>query len=155
MKQEDEYYEKWLHELRTIQPVRRDPNRLTAAIVERVSQKSGWRQAAQPSLSLSKSRKVQIIGRWLSVAVAGLLLCLLVGETFLSPTFISMDKEEEIVWKATPPSLPDHWGEMSRIEKGRYVSSVCQQKEQQRMKRAHLLENRVKNQTKSVGYEKE
>lgn len=142
MKREDEYYEKWLNKLRTMQPILNQPDELTAAIMQKVS-----REVKQEQTS-TKKRRILFVGSWMSTVAAGLLVCLWVGEMFFLPVPTSMEKEGLFTRKTISLSLPDHWEEMSRIEKSRYVSSVCRHKELQRTRKERILENRVKNQTK-------
>lgn len=145
MKREDEYYKKWLDKLKTTQPILERPDELTAAIMQRVS---------QSSFSPKKGRRL-LMARWGSLVAAGLLLCLLVGETFFSPATVLVEEEAVFAWRGASVFLPENWDEMNRTEKSYYLSSISRYKELQRMKKERVIENRIKNQLKSAGYEKE
>lgn len=139
MKREDEYYENWLDKLKTTQPILERPDELTAAIMQRVS---------QSSLSLPRSTKKNrrlLIGRWGSLVAASLLLCLLVGETFFSLTTVPTKEEAVFAWRGPSISIPENWEAMNRIEKSRYLFSICRYKELQQIKKECAIENRIKN----------
>lgn len=149
MKREDEYYGNWLDRLKTTQPILEHPDELTAAIMQRVSQSS------LPLRRSTKQSRGVLIGRWCSLVAAGLLLCLLVGETFFSPATVPTKEETVFAWRGASVSLPENWVAMNRIEKSSYLSSICRQKELRRMKKERMIENRIKNQIKWGGHEKE
>lgn len=153
MKREDEYYEKWLGALKGTQPVLDNPDELTAAIMQKVSEASQQGLSSQSFRISSRRQKVLSVGSWVSVAAAGLLLCLLVGETFFYSVPTLVEKEPCFGWNPATLSLPNTWKAMNTLEKSRYLSSVCQQKEMQRMKKEHVLDNIVKEQAKSTNYE--
>ena len=75
MKQDDKLYNEWLDEVRNVQPILSNPDELTTAILQQVSR----------IVPQKKKRKSLLIGSWVSGIAAGLLLCLLVSETLLSP----------------------------------------------------------------------
>ena len=75
MKQDDKLYNEWLDEVRNVQPILSNPDELTTAILQQVSR----------IVPRKKKRKSLLIGSWVSGIAAGLLLCLLVSETLLSP----------------------------------------------------------------------
>lgn len=155
MKREDEYYKKWLGTLRGTQPILDNPDELTAVIMRKVSGTSQQGLSSQSFRISSRKQKVLSVGSWVSVAAAGLLLCLLVGETFFYSVPASVEKEQCLYWNPVTLSLPNAWKAMNTLEKSRYLSSVCQQKEMQRMKKEHFLEDIVKEQAKSTNYESE
>lgn len=154
MKQEDDYYERWLDKLKTTQPVLAHPDELTAAIMQRVSQNPGPTESLPPGRMLRKPQKLLLLGSWASGVAAGLLLCVLLGETFFPSLPVAVEKEKPFTWKVASFVFPAHWEEMTTVEKSRYVSSVCQYRELRRTQKECLLETRVKYHIKSTDYEK-
>ena len=155
MKREDESYEKWLEQLRTVQPVLKHPNELTASIMQKISRKSRVTDTLLPFGAASMKSRMLVLGSWISVSVAGLLLCLLVNEGSRFPAPIPVEQRELLIFKTPPLSLPHNWEEMDKAEKSHYLASAFGEKELLRMKKEHILESRVKNHIKSVRYGKE
>ena len=85
MKQDDKLYNEWLDEVRNVQPILSNPDELTTAILQQVSR----------IVPQKKKRKSLLIGSWVSGIAAGLLLCLLVSETLLSPVPDGVRVEEK------------------------------------------------------------
>lgn len=135
MKQEDKQYEAWLSELKNKQPILKNPEELTTAILNSIS----------PSPSRSKhGRRKFLIGAWLSGLAAAVLLLLFINDAYLSP----MPQQNEYGdWQnSTSFSLPENWKEMGLQEKNNYLSSQFTRHRQLRQTRIIQLikENRSK-----------
>ncbi|WP_291528396.1 hypothetical protein [Bacteroides sp. UBA939] len=117
MKQDDRCYEEWLAEIRSRQPVMSNPDELTANILQQV--------ARMPS---RKKKKKLLIGCWLSGMAAGVLLCLLMGETFFDPVFYEVRSMEGYhLQENSAYSLPEGWEKMELSEKSDYLSGQYMQ----------------------------
>ncbi len=135
MKQEDKQYEKWLSELKNKQPILKNPEELTTAILNNIS----------PSPSRSNpGRKKFLIGAWLSGLAAAVLLLLFINDAYLSP--IPQQNEYGDWQNSTSFSLPENWKEMGLQEKNNYLSSQFTRHRQHRQTRINQLikENRSK-----------
>ena len=118
MKQDDKLYNEWLDEVRNVQPILSNPDELTTAILQQVSR----------IVPRKKKRKSLLIGSWVSGIAAGLLLCLLVSETLLSPV-------PDGVRVDSAYSLPEGWEKMRLSEKSDYLSGQYVQYKKLRQKR--------------------
>ena len=122
MKQDDKLYNEWLDEGRNVQPILSNPDELTTAIPQK------------------KKRKSLLIGSWVSGIAAGLLLCLLVSETLLSPVPDGVRVEEEYRFQENSAySLPEGWERMRLSEKSDYLSGQYVQYKKLRQKRVMEL----------------
>ena len=110
MKQEDKQYEEWLSEIRNKQPILKNPEELTMAIINSVSQ-----------LSPTPQRRKFLIGAWLSGIAAAVLLLLCIDSTYLS----SVTKQNTYRdWRnSTSSPLPENWEKMGLRERNDYLSS--------------------------------
>lgn len=134
MKQDDRHYEEWLAEIRGKQPVMSNPGELTANILQRV---------ARTSFQRRKKKKLLVAG-WLSGIAAGLLLCLLVGETLFTPVpFDVRSMEGYRLQENNAYSLPEGWEKMRFSEKSDYLS-------RQYMQLRKLRKSRVMELTKKT-----
>ena len=122
MKQDDKLYNEWLDEVRNVQPILSNPDELTTAILQQVSR----------IVPRKKKRKSLLIGSWVSGIAAGLLLCLLVSETLLSPV-------PDGVQENSAYSLPEGWERMRLSEKSDYLSGQYVQYKKLRQKRVMEL----------------
>ena len=113
MKQDDKLYNEWLDEVRNVQPILSNPDELTTAILQQVSR-------------IVPRKKI----------AAGLLLCLLVSETLLSPVPDGVRVEEEYRFQENSAySLPEGWEKMRLSEKSDYLSGQYVQYKKLRQKR--------------------
>ena len=130
MKQDDKLYNEWLDEVRNVQPILSNPDELTTAILQQVSR----------IVPQKKKRKSLLIGSWVSGIAAGLLLCLLVSETLLSPVPDGVRVEEEHRFQENSAySLPEGWERMRLSEKSDYLSGQYVQYKKLRQKRVMEL----------------
>ena len=74
MKQEDKLYEEWLSELKSKQPILKNPEELTTSILNSI-----------PRSHPKTGRRKFLIGAWLSGFAAAVLLLLFINDTYLSP----------------------------------------------------------------------
>ena len=79
MKQNDDYYEKWLNAVKRTDPALDNPNELTDRIMQRVSEEVSFR----------KGKKKYLLFSWVSGIVAVALLCLFINEAYFAP-FVSV-----------------------------------------------------------------
>lgn len=134
MKQDDRHYEEWLAEIRGKQPVMSNPDELSANILQRV---------ARTSFQRRKKKKLLVAG-WLSGIAAGLLLCLLVGETLFTPVPCDVRSMEGYrLQENNAYSLPEGWEKMRFSEKSDYLS-------RQYMQLRKLRKSRVMELTKKT-----
>lgn len=112
MKQKDKQYESWLSEIKANQPVLKNPEELTADILNKIA-----------AISPKKSQRKFLIGAWMSGVTAILLLLLLINDTCYPPPSPLAEKQTEYEnWSSSIP-LPDNWKEMRFTEKNIYLSS--------------------------------
>lgn len=112
MKQEGKSYEEWLAEIRRRPPVMSNPDELTASILQQVDR-----------MPLRKKRRRLLMGSWLSGIAAGVLLCLLAGETLFAPVpYDVRPMGESRLQQNGIYSLPEGWKEMRLSEKSDYLS---------------------------------
>lgn len=135
MKQEDKQYEEWLSELKNKQPILKNPEELTTAILNSIP--------SSPSHPKPGRRKF-LIGAWLSGLAAAVLLLLFINDAYLSP----MPQQNEYGdWQnSTSFSLPENWKEMGLQEKNNYLSSQFTRHRQLRQTR--IIQLIKENQTK-------
>lgn len=135
MKQEDKQYEEWLSELKNKQPILKNPEKLTTAILNSIP--------SSPSHPKPGRRKF-LIGAWLSGFAAAVLLLLFINDTYLSP--IPQQNEYGDWQNSISFSLPENWKEMGLQEKNNYLSSQFTRHRQLRQTRIIQLikENRSK-----------
>lgn len=135
MKQEDKQYEEWLSELKNKQPILKNPEELTTAILNSIP--------SSPSHPKPGRRKF-LIGAWLSGFAAAVLLLLFINDTYLSP--IPQQNEYGDWQNSTSFSLPENWKEMGFQEKNNYLSSQFTRHRQLRQTR--IIQLIKENQTK-------
>lgn len=120
MKRENEPYEQWLAEVKTLQPAMSHPEALTESILKRVIRMSERRE--------KRRRRRLRITAWLSGAAATLLLCLLMADAGLLPSAETATTEQPILREQAFRPLPEHWEEMNRKEKSRYLADRYRQR---------------------------
>lgn len=121
MKQKDNQYESWLSEIKAAQPVLKNPEELTAGILNRIAK-----------VSPQKKERKFLIGAWLSGVAAILLLLLLINDTCYPPSSPLAEKQTEYEnWSNSIP-LPHNWKEMRFTEKNIYLSSQYTQHRKKR-----------------------
>ena len=130
MKRENESYEQWLAKVKTLQPAMSHPEAVTESILKRVARMSEKRE--------KRKRRLLRITVWLSSAAATLLLCLLIADAGLLPSAGTVTAEQPILREQASRPLPEHWEEMNRKEKSRYLADRYRQ-------RATLRERRDRN----------
>lgn len=78
MKQEDKKYEEWLTEIKNKQPILENPEELTAAILNKITDNA------------PKKKKIRyLVGAWISGTAATLLLFLFINDACFPPSFRS------------------------------------------------------------------
>lgn len=123
MNEVDRKYDEWLNELRGKQPVLTNPDQLSAGILQKIS-------ALKQPKQLSK--RLYLLGSWLSGIAATVLLCFLLTEAIKEPHTPECESFR-FIWESAPASaLPSNWKLMTLTEKKSYLFAC--QKEQEREK---------------------
>ena len=121
MKQEDKKYEEWLTEIKNKQPILENPEELTAAILNKITDNA------------PKKKKIRyLVGAWISGTAATLLLFLFINDACFPPS----PSEAE--------TLPENWEEMQLLEKSTYLSS--QYTQHRKLRQTRILQIIKENQ---------
>lgn len=132
MKQNDDYYEKWLNAVKRTEPALDNPNELTDRIMQRVSEEVSFR----------KGKKKYLLFSWVSGIVAVALLCLFINEAYFTP-FVSVghyDVTSLPLHDNTFPQSAD-WNRMSLVQKSNYLHSKYAATEEKNLSK--MLKNRI------------
>lgn len=89
MKQEDKKYEEWLTEIKNKQPILENPEELTAAILNKITDNA------------PKKKKIRyLVGAWISGTAATLLLFLFINDACFPPSPSEAETQNGYVYQA-------------------------------------------------------
>ena len=100
MKQEDKKYEEWLTEIKNRQPILENPEELTAAILNKITDNA------------PKKKKIRyLVGAWISGTAATLLLFLFINDACFPPSLSEAETQNGYVYQPNGTSfpLPENW----------------------------------------------
>ena len=106
MKQEDKKYEEWLTEIKNRQPILENPEELTAAILNKITDNA------------PKKKKIRyLVGAWISGTAATLLLFLFINDACFPPSPSEAETQNGYVYQPNGTSfpLPENWEEMATL----------------------------------------
>ena len=88
MKQEDKKYEEWLTEIKNRQPILENPEELTAAILNKITDNA------------PKKKKIRyLVGAWISGTAATLLLFLFINDACFPPSLSEAETQNGYVYQ--------------------------------------------------------
>ena len=123
MKQEDKKYEEWLTEIKNKQPILENPEELTAAILNKITDNA------------PKKKKIRyLVGAWIS------------GTACFPPSPSEAETQNGYVYQPNGTSfpLPENWEEMQLLEKSTYLSS--QYTQHRKLRQTRILQIIKENQ---------
>lgn len=135
MKQEDKKYEEWLTEIKNRQPILENPEELTAAILNKITDNA------------PKKKKIRyLVGAWISGTAATLLLFLFINDACFPPSPSEAETQNGYVYQPNGTSfpLPENWEEMQLLEKSTYLSS--QYTQHRKLRQTRILQIIKENQ---------
>ena len=135
MKQEDKKYEEWLTEIKNKQPILENPEELTAAILNKITDNA------------PKKKKIRyLVGGWISGTAATLLLFLFINDACFPPSPSEAETQNGYVYQPNGTSfpLPENWEEMQLLEKSTYLSS--QYTQHRKLRQTRILQIIKENQ---------
>ena len=95
MKQEDKKYEEWLTEIKNKQPILENPEELTAAILNKITDNA------------PKKKKIRyLVGAWISGTAATLLLFLFINDACFPPSPSEAETQNGYVYQPNGTSFP-------------------------------------------------
>ena len=99
MKQEDKKYEEWLTEIKNRQPILENPEELTAAILNKITDNA------------PKKKKIRyLVGAWISGTAATLLLFLFINDACFPPSPSEAETQNGYVYQPNGISLTGELG---------------------------------------------